>query len=123
MVSPRRLGRRRKDRKKQPRGKEMLRRILVPLAALIFFLIAGLGSQAQEGKVKDPDNLHALDLKARKVGEDSFGPDTKQYGVEIYQDGNTGDGIHLSEIGAVSVVPAKLFKADGGKEVKAALWQ
>jgi len=101
----------------------MLRRILVPLAALVFFLIVGLGSQAQEGKVKDPDNQHALDLKVRKVGEENFGPDTKQYGVEVYQDGNTGDGIHLSEIGAVSLVPAKLFKSSDGKGAKAALWQ
>jgi len=101
----------------------MSRRILIPLTALALSLMACLGSRAQEGKVKEPDNLHALDLKARKVGEDSFGPDTKQYGVEIYQDGNTGDGIHLSEVGALSLVPAKLFKASDAKEVKAALWQ
>ncbi|MFO0879689.1 MAG: hypothetical protein U0840_20270 [Gemmataceae bacterium] len=97
-------------------------RILIPVGVLTLALLGPALSPAQDGKAKDPESKYAMDLRARKSTEPEFTKDTRKYGVEIYTDGPTGDGIHLSEVGAISVVPSKLFKAGDGK-AKEPLWQ
>src|SRR5262245_1263964 len=100
----------------------MSRRILVGPVALGLLLAGALASPAEEGKAGDPDSKYAMDLRARKSTEPEFTKDTKKYGVEVYTDGHNRDGIYISERGSLSVVPARLFKAEGGK-VKDPLWQ
>lgn len=89
-------------------------RTLIPLAALGLALLQG-GS-------KDPVSKYGLDLRARKATEPEFTKDTRKYGVEVYADGASADGLHLSEVGSLAVVPAKLFSAGDGKS-KEPLWQ
>jgi predicted peroxiredoxin len=100
----------------------MIKRLLIAVLALAGLLLGWVGSQAQEGKGKGPDWKYALELRVRKAGEEEFTKDTKKYGVEVYQDDNGGHGIHLSETGAVAVVPGKLFKSAEGK-IKDPKWQ
>lgn len=100
----------------------MTGRILFPFLLLGLLLTAAAASRAQDAKAKDPDSKYAMDLRARKSTEPEFTKDTRKFGVEIYTDGPSGDGIHISDVGALSVVPAKLFKAGDGK-VKEPLWQ
>jgi hypothetical protein len=100
----------------------MSKRILFPLLVLGLLLSGTVLSRGQEGKAKDPDSKYAMDLRARKWNEPEFTKDTKKYGVEIYTDGPTSDGIHISEVGGVSVLSSKLFKVEGGK-AKEPLWQ
>jgi hypothetical protein len=99
----------------------MSTRILAPVLLLALLVPAAL-SRAQDGKAKDPQSKYAMDLRARKSVEPEFTKDTKKYGVEIYTDGYTSDGIHMSETASLSVVAAKQFKAGEGK-AKEPLWQ
>jgi hypothetical protein len=57
---------------------------------------------AQEAK--KPEWSHGLMLKARKGDEDSFGPNTKKYGVEVFTDANNGNLIYITENGSIAVV-------------------
>lgn len=100
----------------------MSRRILIPCVVLSMILLGTVGSRAQDGKAKDPESRYAMDLRARKSNEPEFTKDTKKFGVEVYTDGHTSDGIHVTEVGSISVVPSKLFKAGDGK-AKEPLWQ
>ncbi len=97
-------------------------RLLTPLLGLSLILSAGLTTQAQDAKVKDPESKHGLALKARKATEEEFGKDTRRYGVEVYLDQNNGNGLYISEIGSIASVPAKLFKPGDGKG-KEPLWR
>lgn len=90
----------------------MSNRILLPLVGLSLLLTAVTASRAQDGKAKDPDSKYAMDLRARKAGEEDFTKETKKYGVEVYTDGPSGDALFLGESGSLTAVPAKLFKAD-----------
>lgn len=92
----------------------MVTRILIPLAALGLALAQGGG--------KDPESKYGLDLRARKATEPEFTKDTRKFGVEVYADGATGDGLFVSEVGSLAAVPAKLFRPDDGKS-KEPLWQ
>jgi hypothetical protein len=99
----------------------MSKRILRLLAGLpCLLLVAGLTARAQE-KEKAPEWKHALELRARKAGEEDFTKDTKKYGVEVYLDTN-GAGLHLTETGSLAVISGKLFKPAEGK-IKDPLWQ
>jgi hypothetical protein len=100
----------------------MSKRIFLPLAAFAVALAGAPGSPGQAGKAKDPECKYALDLRARKSTEPAFSPETRKFGVEVFIDGHTSDALHLSEVGSLAVVPAKLFKADDGK-AKGPLWQ
>jgi hypothetical protein len=54
---------------------------------------------------KAPQWTHALDLKARKNTEPTFTDKTRAFGVEVFRDDNTGNGVYIDELGAIAVVP------------------
>src|SRR4051812_38886832 len=93
----------------------MIRLTGTSLLALAVLALGGFESRAQDGKPKDPISQYAMDLRCRKSTEEDFGKDTRKYGVEIYADGNTSDGIYVTETGAVGVIGSKSFKAGDGK--------
>jgi hypothetical protein len=64
-------------------------------------------SKTPDGKPKAPELKHALDLSARKVGEEKFTKDTKKYGIEVYQDENNGCTLYICETGDLSIIPGK----------------
>jgi hypothetical protein len=101
----------------------MSRRILTPLLALpCLALAAVLDARAQEAGSKEPAWKHALELRVRKAGEEDFLKTTRRYGVECYVDGHNGNGIYLSDTGALAALSAKLFKPAEGK-IKEPLFQ
>src|SRR5262245_6580820 len=100
----------------------MAARIVIPLVALGLMLMAAVASRAPDGRATAPESKYAMDLRARKSTEPEFTKDTKKFGVEVYTDGPSTDGIHICEVGALSVVNSKLFKVADGK-VKEPLWQ
>ena len=51
-----------------------------------------------------PRWTHGLDLKVRKSGEKDFTPTTRVWGVEVFNDDNTGVTLYLGEVGALSAV-------------------
>jgi hypothetical protein len=55
-------------------------------------------------EVKGPKWLSGMNLSARKAGEKDFTDATKKYGVEVFQDENTGTRIYISETGSVAAV-------------------
>jgi hypothetical protein len=61
----------------------------------------------KEGKARDPEWLHGLDLHVRKVGEHDFTPKTHKIGAEIFRDANNGNLILITEAGMIAVVPLK----------------
>lgn len=73
----------------------------------------------QVGSDKDPKWHHALILKVRGPNEESFSKDTKKYGVEVFQDGNTGGLIYVDETGAIGVLPTAPATAPDPEKVKA----
>jgi len=48
----------------------------------------------------------AMTLKARKGGDKAF-DNAKKYGIEVFEDGRTGNLIFISETGSIAVLPAK----------------
>jgi hypothetical protein len=68
---------------------------------------ARVATKTPEGKVKAPVLTHALDLSARKVGEDKFTPKTQKYSIECYLDENNGTTLYVSQTGDISVVSNK----------------
>jgi hypothetical protein len=57
-----------------------------------------------EGKLSQPVWTHGLDLKCRKFGQKDFTKDTPLYGVEVFNDDNTGCTIYICETGAITAV-------------------
>lgn len=96
------------------------RTLFLALASAVLLAGFALLSRAAEEKAKDPESQYALDLRARKYTEADFNKDTRKFGVEIYKDGESGDGLYVSETGSLSAVPAKAFK---GGESKAPVWR
>jgi hypothetical protein len=66
-----------------------------------------------DAKGKQPDWLHAMELRVRKAGEADFNKDTKKYGIEVFKDDNTGNLIYVCETGSVAVVPVGQELAKG----------
>jgi hypothetical protein len=66
-------------------------------------IMPGLSADKVE-KNKAPEWKYGITMKARKAGEAEFGDDTKRYGLEVFKDGNTGNLIYITELGAVPVV-------------------
>jgi hypothetical protein len=67
---------------------------------------------------KKPKWTHALELKARKAGEENFDK-AEVYGVEIFKDENSGNLIYISHEGSIAVIPAKAdFKVEKAKKPK-----
>jgi hypothetical protein len=75
---------------------------------------------AEGAKVKDPVPQYGLVLRVRKADEKDFGPKTKKYGVEVFEDPNANVLFYLSETGSIAVVPKPAKFEDGGKGV---LWK
>lgn len=59
----------------------------------------------QPDMVKAPKALYGLTLRVRKSNEADFGPKTKQVGVEVFEDENTGGLIYISETGSIAAAP------------------
>lgn len=58
-----------------------------------------------KAKAKAPEWLHGLNLKCRRGGEKDFGPNTKEFGIEVFRDANNGNLIYICETGSLTVVP------------------
>jgi hypothetical protein len=54
--------------------------------------------------IKGPKWLTGMNLAARKAGEKDFTDNTKKYGVEVFQDENSGGRIYISETGSVAEI-------------------
>ncbi len=73
-------------------------------------------------KIKPPKNLHGLKLRVRKADEPNFGPNTREVGVEVFLDQNTGGLIYISETGSIATVAApSAVKSGEGAEWKHAM--
>jgi hypothetical protein len=70
-------------------------------AAGVAFADAKVGSTD-----KDPEWHHGLKLKVRAPKEETFGPNTAKFGVEVFKDGNTGDLIYITETGLIAIAAA-----------------
>lgn len=92
----------------------MSRRILVSQLALAVLLVGFVSSQAQDTKAKAPTCRHGLALKYRKAGEDDFKANQK-YAAECYQE-EAGNGIYISQTGALSVLSRSQFKAGEARD-------
>jgi hypothetical protein len=62
--------------------------------------------KAPTANALQPRWTHGLDLKVRKSGEKDFTPTTRVWGVEVFNDDNTGVTLYLGELGALSAVTA-----------------
>jgi hypothetical protein len=67
----------------------------------------GKGLKAPMPNPQEPAWTHGLDLKVRRVGEANFTTDTRVIGIEVFRDGDAGKLICITEVGSVSVIPAK----------------
>jgi hypothetical protein len=68
------------------------------------------GDPSLKAPTKDPKNAkfkHGLDLRCRQAGEDTFGPKTPVFAIEIYEEPNTNSLLYLSETGALAAVNKK----------------
>ncbi|MGL4552506.1 MAG: hypothetical protein ACRC33_15135 [Gemmataceae bacterium] len=83
-------------------------------------LAAGLDALAQDGK--DPVSRYAMDLRCRTATQADFDKDTKKFGVEVYTDGHSADGLYVADTGSLAAVGSKAFKAGDGKG-KEPLWR
>jgi hypothetical protein len=67
---------------------------------------AAVPEKAPETKdVKKPKPLYGLECRVRKADEADFTDKTQKYGVEVFQDQNTGTLIYISETGSIAAVP------------------
>ena len=79
--------------------------LLASAAFLGGFLVAEFGAPdvfAQESEA--PKWSHGMTLKARKATEDNFTPETKKWGLEVFEDANNSNLIYISETGSIAVV-------------------
>jgi hypothetical protein len=53
-------------------------------------------------KASDPAWVHGLDLKCRRFGQKDFTKDTPNYGIEVFNDNNTGCTVYICETGAIA---------------------
>src|SRR5438034_886858 len=86
----------------------MSQRVRFLLNGLTILLLIAWGMTmpfALAGAVKDPNWLHDLDLKCRKSTEPEFTKDTRVFGIEVFRDPNNGNGLYLSEVGALVALP------------------
>jgi len=73
-------------------------------------------------KVIAPKSLYGLVVRVRKADEADFTDKTKKYGVEVYEDGNSGQLVYVSETGSVAVTaPPEKMSGKAGVTWKHAL--
>ncbi len=92
-----------------------MNRVVVSQLILIVLLSSFAASSAQDAKGKPPAIRYGLTLKYRKAGEDDFKA-TQKYALECFQEEETGNGLYITQTGALSVLSKGLFKAGEGKE-------
>jgi hypothetical protein len=63
--------------------------------------------KAPTSKPSEPRWTHGLDLKCRKHDEKDFGPKTKAWGIEVFNDENTGCTIYIGEKSHITAVPMR----------------
>jgi hypothetical protein len=63
-----------------------------------------LKAPTPEPKLSQPVWTHGLDLKCRRFGQKDFTKDTPLFGVEVFNDNNTGCTIYICETGAITAV-------------------
>lgn len=85
--------------------------------------IAVIPGKGVDGKAKDPEWSHAMEISVRKAGEAKFSPTTRKVGVEVYYDPNGGNLIYISDTGSITVQPGTKITEGKGKspEWKAAM--
>jgi hypothetical protein len=69
--------------------------------------ISVLNGKTADGKNKNPDWKHGLEMAARKAGQKEFDKNTPKFGIEVYSDEITNALIYIVQTGAVSAVPLK----------------
>ena len=62
-------------------------------------------------EVKAPTLFHAMELRVRLPGENSFDGKTETFGIEVFNDVNCDNLIYVSQTGSVSVLPTGSIKA------------
>jgi hypothetical protein len=67
--------------------------------------VVAAGRNVNERGEKAPTWLHGLTLKVRAFDEKEFTAQTRQIGVEVYRDENSGHLLYVSHTGSVAVVP------------------
>jgi hypothetical protein len=63
---------------------------------------------------------YAMELRVRKAGEPDFNKDTPKWGVEVFLDERTGNGVYISQNGNISVIGG--MTKDEIKMAKAPQW-
>jgi len=89
-----------------------MRRHTAICVAATAFILGGIASQLlpavySQPEPKGPTWEYGLNTRVRKGDENNFNKDTRKIGIEVYQDGNNGNWIYVSETGSISVVPGK----------------
>ncbi len=79
-------------------------RVIHSLAIVVLVGIS-TGSAFGQGKLKDLESTHALDLASRKFGEAEFTASTQKIGVEGLRDLNNGFGMYVTERAAIGLAP------------------
>jgi len=78
----------------------------VPFVVFVFLISLTVADvQGQEKKLKELTWSHAFDLACRKNNEQDITKDTKRWGVEAFQDKNTGIGFYISQTGSIAIAP------------------
>jgi hypothetical protein len=83
--------------------KDMASGKLLTVSNVKSIAVGDLAGKPETGK--DPEWHHALELKVRAVGQDSFAS-AKVIGIEAYKDGLTGGLVYASETGFLAFAPA-----------------
>jgi len=63
------------------------------------------GAFSRPAETKKPTWMHDQDVRVRRGGEKDFTDKTRKWGVEVFRDENTGNGIYVTEAGALAVLP------------------
>jgi len=61
--------------------------------------------KAPTEKASQPKWTHGLDLKCRKFGQPNFDKNVQPFGIEVFNDENTGCTVYICETGAITAVP------------------
>ncbi len=81
-------------------------------------LSAAPGGALAGDPVKGAKFSHGLILKARKHDELEFTDKTKKFGVECFKDENNSNGLYITEIGTISIVPGAATATGSPKDAK-----
>jgi hypothetical protein len=103
--------------------------VLAPLAALMSLGAATVPKAVKAplpelpkgaARMRAPISRYFLTLGARKGVETDFGWGVRKFGVEVYGDAESGDGLYISDVGSLAAVPPRPFEPTKGKP---AVWR